>query len=143
MKTIAILNGPNLSELGKRDTAIYGMQSLLDIQKTLLNKAKQIGVQLIFEQSNNEGIMIDYLLEWSKQAIHGVILNPDAFAHTSIALRDTVACVNYPVVEIHISNIYARESFRHHSWLSAVCVGVICGLGAKGYELGLEYLSTQ
>lgn len=139
MKTIAVLNGPNLNYLGKRERGIYGDTSLNQLQNDLKIKAEALGLDLICEQSNHEGRLIDLLQTWAEQGIDAVILNAGGLSHTSICLRDAIASVSYPVIEVHISNIYAREAFRQHSLLSAVCKGSISGCGLMGYFLALDY----
>lgn len=139
MKTIAILNGPNLNHLGTRERAIYGDVSLNQLQNDLKIKAEALGLGLICEQSNHEGRLIDLLQEWAQQKIQAAILNAGGLSHTSISLRDAIAAMPYPVIEVHISNIYAREAFRQHSVLSAVCKASISGCGVLGYTLALEY----
>ena len=141
MKTIAVLNGPNLNDLGKREKNIYGEMPLRQLQKELEAKASSLGLRVIFEQSNHEGVLIDLLQDWAKKGIHGLILNAGGLSHTSVSLRDAIAYMPYPVLEVHLSNIYAREPFRQMSLLSAVCQGSISGLGPMGYELALEYLA--
>ncbi len=141
MKTIAVLNGPNLNDLGKREKNIYGEMPLRQLQKELEAKASSLGLRVIFEQSNHEGVLIDLLQDWAEKGIHGLILNAGGLSHTSVSLRDAIAYMPYPVLEVHLSNIYAREPFRQMSLLSAVCQGSISGLGPMGYELALEYLA--
>lgn len=141
MKTIVVLNGPNLNDLGKREKDIYGEMPLRQFQKTLEAKATALGLEVVFEQSNHEGTLIDLLQAFAEKKIDGLILNAGGLSHTSVSLRDTIAYMPYPVVEVHLSNIYAREPFRHFSLLSAVCQGSISGLGPIGYELALEYLA--
>lgn len=130
-----IINGPNLNLLGKREPEIYGSESFKDY----LFKLKELfpEVELHYFQSNHEGALIDQLHEVGFST-DGIILNAGAFTHSSIALRDAIAGISSPVIEVHISNVHARESFRHHSWLSAVCKGVIVGMGMKGYELAIR-----
>ncbi len=141
MKTIVVLNGPNLNDLGKREKDIYGEMPLRQFQKKLEAKATALGLEVVFEQSNHEGTLIDLLQAFAEKKIYGLILNAGGLSHTSVSLRDTIAYMPYPVVEVHLSNIYAREPFRHFSLLSAVCQGSISGLGPIGYELALEYLA--
>jgi 3-dehydroquinate dehydratase-2 len=134
---ILIVNGPNLNLLGRREPEIYGRQSFEAFFEQL--QLEFPGVTLHYFQSNHEGELIDKLHEAGFSYV-GIVLNPGALAHTSVALADAVAAIETPVVEVHISNIYAREPFRHHSFLSASCVGCISGLGLKGYELAISYL---
>ncbi|MEQ8418273.1 MAG: type II 3-dehydroquinate dehydratase [Imperialibacter sp.] len=134
---ISIVNGPNLNLLGVREKSIYGAQSF----ETYFEELKKAfpSVDLQYFQSNHEGELIDYLhkIGFSQK---GVVLNAGAFTHTSVALADAIAAIETPVLEVHISNIYAREAFRHHSYLTKNCVGIISGLGLTGYKLGVQYL---
>jgi 3-dehydroquinate dehydratase-2 len=134
---ILILNGPNLNLLGKRQPEVYGATSFSDYLKTLRKAYPTISLE--YFQSNHEGALIDKLHEVGF-AYDGVVINAGGYSHTSVALADAIRSITTPVVEVHISNIYARESFRHHSYLSAACVGCIAGLGLKGYALGIDYL---
>lgn len=133
---IAIINGPNLNLLGKREPGIYGSQPFEDYFDNL--KAKFPDVTLSYYQSNIEGDLIGQIQKMAKEC-DGIILNAAAYTHTSIGLGDAVSAINTPVVEVHISNIYGREDYRHHSFLTGKCAGVISGLGLKGYELAIEY----
>ncbi len=137
MTSILILNGPNLNLLGQRQPEIYGATTLADIEAKCRAKADALSVSLWFEQSNSEGTLVD-LIHAAKGQHDGIILNAGAYTHTSIALLDAISSVEVPVIELHISNTYARESFRHTSYISKVALGVICGLGPFGYELALE-----
>lgn len=137
MKKIIIINGPNLNLLGKREPGIYGSQSFEQYFEDL--KRKFTEVELHYFQSNHEGFIIDKIHEIGFE-FDGVILNAGGLTHTSIALADALSAVPVPTVEVHISNIHARESFRHHSYLTSRCKGMICGLGLKGYELAVHYL---
>ena len=140
-KPILILNGPNLNRLGLREPEIYGRETLDQLNTRITTRAKELGVAVEFCQSNHEGELIDRLHAAADSAA-GVILNPGGLAHTSVALRDAVASIPIPTVEVHISNIFAREPFRHRSILSGACRGVISGLGTQGYLLALDYLVT-
>lgn len=137
---IAIINGPNLNLLGKRETYIYGKQDFASYFEQLKIQFQEI--ELSYFQSNSEGDLVSKIQEIGF-TIDGIILNPAAYSHTSIAIRDAIAAIKVPVVEVHISNIYAREPFRTHSYISSVAVGVISGLGLKGYELAIESLLTK
>jgi len=137
MTSITILNGPNLNLLGQRQPDVYGTTTLADIQSSCHGKAAQLGIDLAFEQSNHEGVLID-LIHAARGVHAGIILNAGAYTHTSIALMDAITSVELPVIELHLSNVHAREEFRHKSYISKVSVGLICGFGAKGYDLALE-----
>ncbi len=136
-KPIYVLNGPNLNLLGQREPEIYGHATLADVEKTLATRAKALGASVLCLQSNNEGDLVTWIQE-ARTMARGVIVNAGAYSHTSIAIHDALAMLDIPVIEVHISNIYKRESFRHHSHISSVATGLICGLGVKGYELALE-----
>ena len=138
--TILVLNGPNLNLLGLREPEIYGRETLSDIEEACLERAAELGLQLDFRQSNHEGQLVDWIHE-ARQTADGIILNAGAYSHTSIALLDALAAAELPVVEVHLSNIYRREPFRHHSYISRVARGVICGFGGHGYELALTAMA--
>jgi len=137
---IFVINGPNLNLLGAREPGVYGFSTLADIQKEMLKSASELMVELSFFQSNHEGEIIDRIHTAFSQQCAGIIINPGAFTHTSIAIRDAIAGVAIPTVEVHLSNIHARESFRTHSYLAAVSLGQISGLGPMGYLLALQGL---
>ena len=136
---VLVLNGPNLNLLGKREPAIYGGKSLAEIERDCLTAGSRLGLAVDFRQSNHEGILVDWIQEAPGG---GIVLNPGAYGHTSIALHDAVRAAGVPVIEVHLSNIYQREPFRHHSTISPVAAGVICGLGPLGYVLALQSLGT-
>ena len=137
---ILIVNGPNLNLLGIREPDIYGRETLADIEQRCVQKAKALGFEITMRQSNHEGELIDWIHEavtkWS-----AIIINPAAYTHTSVAIMDALKLVNCPIVEVHISNIFQREIFRDHSYVSPVATGVICGFGSAGYEVALEAIS--
>ena len=134
---IYILNGPNLNLLGKREPDIYGSETLKDIENTLIGFAKKNNLEIIFKQTNHEGELIDFIHEAGKKG-DGVIINPAGYTHTSIALYDALLTLSIPIIEVHISNIYKREKFRHSSYVSMAANSVISGLGIDGYVVALE-----
>ncbi|MDO4697598.1 MAG: type II 3-dehydroquinate dehydratase [Pasteurellaceae bacterium] len=135
---ILLLNGPNLNMLGKREPQIYGSQTLADIEQHLQQLAQSKGAELATFQSNSEAALIERIHQ-AFEKVDFIIINPAAFTHTSVALRDALLAVGIPFVEVHLSNVHSREPFRHHSYLSDVAKGVICGLGAKGYDYALDF----
>ncbi|ARU00816.1 type II 3-dehydroquinate dehydratase [Yoonia vestfoldensis] len=143
---ILILNGPNLNLLGTRQPEVYGPTTLQDIEALCAAKAAALNVTMDFVQSNHEGVLIDHL-HAARGRFDGIILNAGAYTHSSIALMDAVSSIMLPLVELHLSNIHAREAFRHHSYIAPVAVGQICGFGAAGYALAIEalvgYLGTH
>ena len=138
MAKLLLLNGPNLNLLGSREPEIYGSESLDDIAKRLANSAAEKNHQLDHYQSNSEGDLVDRIHEAGKEGIAFILFNPAAYTHTSIALRDALLGTQIPFIEVHLSNVHQRESFRQHSYFSDVAVGTIVGLGAQGYELALD-----
>jgi 3-dehydroquinate dehydratase II len=136
---ILVLHGPNLNLLGRRDPGIYGHLSLEQINVALNAKAEKLGVKLDFCQSNHEGVLIDLIQEATSDC-NGILINPAAFTHYSYGLREALDAADLPLIEVHLSNIFARERFRHHSVISPVAAGMICGLGLNSYLLGLEAL---
>lgn len=136
-KTVLILNGPNLNLLGLRQPEIYGRETLADVEQLCLGRGQALGLTVDFRQSNSEGELITWVQEARTKA-DGLIVNAGGYSHTSIALMDALLACDKPVIEVHISNIFRREQFRHHSYVSLAARGVICGLGPKGYALALE-----
>lgn len=139
MYRIQIIHGPNLNMLGLREPGIYGTQTLATINDMLGAEAKSLGVTVETFQSNGEGALVDCVQATFGQK-DGIVINPGAYTHTSVALRDAIAAVGLPTVEVHLSNIHKREEFRHHSYIAPVAVGQICGFGAESYRLGLRAL---
>jgi 3-dehydroquinate dehydratase-2 len=138
MAKILVLNGPNLNLLGTREPEVYGKLTLADIDSRLQKIATEAGHSLEFMQSNAEAPLIERIHQARADGIKFILINPAAFTHTSVALRDALLAVSIPFIEVHLSNVHARESFRHHSYFSDVAVGTIVGLGAQGYELALQ-----
>ncbi|MBE9138733.1 type II 3-dehydroquinate dehydratase [Nodosilinea sp. LEGE 07088] len=139
MIKLQVIHGPNLNLLGLREPAIYGNQTLADIEQTLVAEAEMLAATLSCFQSNSEGALVDCIQATFGQK-DGILINPGAYTHTSVAIRDAIAAVGIPTVEVHLSNIHQREAFRHHSYIAAVAVGQICGFGADSYRLGLQAL---
>ena len=137
MTSLLILNGPNLNLLGQRQPEIYGHMTLADVRELCDSKAKTLGIDIEFEQTNHEGRMVD-LIQAAKTTHDGIILNAGAYTHTSIALFDALTAVEIPAIELHLSNVFSREAFRHHSYISNVAIGVICGFGAHGYPVAID-----
>ena len=139
---IYVLNGPNLNLLGDREPDIYGNVSLKDIEKSLSNYGKKNNSEIYFKQTNHEGELIEFVHEASKKA-NAIIINPAGYSHTSVALLDALLTVKIPIIEVHISNIFRREDFRHNSYVSKAAIGVISGLGIKGYLYALKFLLDE
>lgn len=139
MKPFLVLNGPNLNLLGLREPAVYGSMTLSQLEAEIREEAEGLGVTVEFFQSNQEGTILDRLHE-GRGRLRGALMNPGGLTHTSVALRDAVAAVDYPVIEVHLSNILAREPFRHTDLIAPVCRGVVMGLGGVGYRVGLRAL---
>lgn len=138
-KKILLLNGPNLNLLGTREPEIYGADTLADIEKRLVALAKDGGADLAAFQSNAEAELVNRIQQASREGVDFIIINPAAYTHTSVAMRDALAAVSIPFIEVHLSNVFAREAFRHKSYFTDIAVGIISGLGARGYELALAY----
>ncbi|MEP0823815.1 MAG: type II 3-dehydroquinate dehydratase [Ignavibacterium sp.] len=138
---ILILNGPNLGMLGQREPEVYGSETLADLEARLRKRFPD--VQFTFFQSNHEGVLVDELNKAAGGGIDGVVINPGAYAHSSYAIRDAVAALKIPVVEVHITNVHAREEFRRRSLIAPVCRGVVTGLGRRGYELAVQFLVDE
>ena len=139
MLNILVINGPNINLLGTREPEVYGSETLADLEAQLSKRAASLNASVSFIQSNHEGSMVD-ALHGARGVQNGVIMNAGAYTHTSIALRDAISGIDLPCIEVHISNVHARESFRHHSMIAPVCKGVIAGFGLFGYTLALEAL---
>ncbi len=138
MSTILVLHGPNLNMLGTREPEVYGHETLNDINDRLKQKAADLSHHLLHFQSNAEYELIDRIHEARAEGVDFIIINPAAFTHTSVALRDAILASDIPFIEVHLSNVHGREAFRHHSYFSDIAVGVICGLGSQGYDLALQ-----
>jgi 3-dehydroquinate dehydratase-2 len=138
--TILVLNGPNLNLLGVREPQTYGRETLADIEESCLERAAALDLAVDFRQSNHEGQLVDWIQE-AREGADGIIINAGAYTHTSIAILDALRACELPIIELHLSNIFSREPFRHHSYISAVARGVICGFGAQGYVLALEAIA--
>ncbi|MDB5852514.1 MAG: aroQ [Herminiimonas sp.] len=142
-KNLLLLNGPNLNLLGTREPDVYGSSTLADVEKAALDQATQAGAKLACFQSNHEGALVDRIHAARAEKVDAIIINAAGLTHTSVALRDALSGVNIPFIEVHISNVHAREAFRHESYLSAIAVGVICGLGIDGYRAAIAHALAQ
>ncbi len=138
--SLLVLNGPNLNLLGTRQPETYGTATLADVEQLAAQTAERFGMSVECRQSNHEGQLIDWIHE-ARGRHAGIVLNPGAYSHTSVAIRDAISSVELPVVEVHLSNIHAREPFRHHSYVSAVAAAVLCGTGVQGYAYAVEHLA--
>ena len=143
MNTILVIHGPNLNLLGQREPEIYGRLTLDDINRNLDRQAKKMNASVTFFQSNAESELVDRIQHAMRDGTDFIIINPAAYTHTSVAMRDALAAVSIPFIEVHLSNVFSREAFRHHSYFSDLAVGIISGLGARGYELALDYALTR
>ena len=145
MKTVYVLNGPNLNLLGTREPAVYGAHTLADVEQMCLDACARHGLALQFRQSNHEGVLVDGIHEagqlHAQGELAGVVLNAGAYTHTSVALLDAIKGTGITLIELHISNVFARESFRHHSWISPAARAVMCGFGVQGYALAIDALA--
>lgn len=141
-KSVYVLNGPNLNLLGTREPATYGSATLQDVERLCRERAKAHGLEVAFHQSNHEGELIDLIHEAAAKSATGIVLNAGGYTHTSVALRDAIAAVSVPVIEVHVSNIFAREPFRHHSYIAGVARASLCGFGIAGYGLALDGLAA-
>ena len=142
-KSVLVVHGPNLNLLGMREPAHYGNATLADINKSLVAQAEQAGIALEAYQSNAEADIVAKIQSLAVNKVDFIIINPAAFTHTSVSIRDAISAVNIPFIEVHLSNVYARESFRHHSYFSDIAVGVISGLGAEGYRAALQFVVNK
>lgn len=138
-KNILLLNGPNLNLLGTREPEVYGATTLAEVEQAAAEQAAQAGAKLTAFQSNHEGVLIDRIQAAKAEGVDAIVINPGGLTHSSVSLRDALASVAIPFVEIHVSNIHQREAFRHQSYLSGIAVGVICGLGVEGYTAAISY----
>ena len=137
---LLLLNGPNLNLLGTREPEVYGAATLKDVEQAATSQAQAAGASLACFQSNHEGALIDRIHAARGEGVDAIVINPGGLTHTSVALRDALAAVAIPFIEVHISNIYQREAFRHHSYLASIAVGTICGLGTDGYRLAIDFV---
>jgi len=139
-RLILVLNGPNLNMLGTREPATYGHETLADVEALCQLTAAEQGLEVEFRQTNHEGQLIDWIHQ-ARGRCAGILINPGAWTHTSVAIRDALVAAELPVIEVHISNVHKREEFRHHSFVSGVAVGVLCGFGTNGYRMGLTHFA--
>ncbi|MBK1695891.1 type II 3-dehydroquinate dehydratase [Rhodovibrio salinarum] len=139
---ILILNGPNLNLLGTRQPSVYGRETLGDVERACTKTAETLGLEVDFRQSNREGELVDWIQE-ARDSHAGIVINAGAYSHTSVAILDALLAVDLPVIEVHLSNLFKRETFRHHSYISQAAQGVICGLGAAGYLYALDALGRR
>lgn len=140
MKTILVLNGPNLNMLGLRQPDVYGHETLADVEALCRRTGDESGLEIEFQQTNHEGQMIDWI-HHARNRVAGIVINPGAWTHTSVAIHDALIAVEVPVIEVHISNVHRREHFRHHSYVSLVAKAVLAGMGTHGYQLAIEHLA--
>jgi 3-dehydroquinate dehydratase II len=138
---ILFLNGPNLNMLGTREPGIYGTDTLAEVERRCAGRAEEAGLSVDFRQSNSESDLVDWIQE-AREGHAGIVINPAAYTHSSIAIMDALAMLDIPIIELHLSNIHRRESFRHQSYVSLVATGIICGFGALGYELALDAMAN-
>ena len=136
--TVLILNGPNLNMLGTREPATYGHETLADLSNLCASTAQELGLNIEFRQTNHEAELIEWIHR-ARNRCAGIVINPAAWTHTSVAIRDALVASELPVIEVHLSNVHKREAFRHHSFVSGIALGVICGLGSNGYRLALQH----
>ena len=141
-RSILVLNGPNLNMLGKRQPEFYGYETLADVEKACIEKGKALGLEVECRQSNSESELVTWIQE-SRETRGGLVINAGAYTHTSVAMLDAINAAEVPAIEIHISNIHQRDEFRHHSYLSKVCVGMICGFGTFGYMMALDAIANH
>src|SRR6185312_6198489 len=141
-KRVLVLNGPNLNMLGTREPHIYGAESLADVEALCHRTAEETGLSVDFRQSNHEGELVTWIQE-ARGTADAILINPAAYSHTSVAIHDALRMLEVPIIEVHLSNIHAREAFRHHSYVSAVATAVICGLGPQGYRLAIAALAEK
>lgn len=139
---VYVLNGPNLNLLGTRQPEIYGSETLEDVKRLCTETGCIAGLEIRFHQSNHEGVLVDLIHEARTEA-DGIVINPAAYTHTSVAIRDALAACDFPIIEVHLSNVHRRENFRHHSYVSGVATGVIAGLGVEGYAAAVRAIALQ